>query len=61
MSEPDELIGFFVERLNGGGILITQTRTSDVVMGQATRRALGGYTDREALEEYLKDLVGELY
>lgn len=63
MSEDvgDQLFSFYVERLNGGGILVSQTRASDVVIGQITRRALGGISDRDALIEYLTELVDELY
>lgn len=61
MAEGDELIGFFVERLNDGGVLVTQTRRGDIARGAALRRGFGGHSDRRALNEYLMTLVHDVY
>lgn len=56
---PDELYSFAVEKLNGGGVLVTQIRRGDVPRGAPIRRAIGA--NEVALIEYLTELAREMY
>ena len=54
----DRLFGVYVERLNGGGVLVTQTRDGDAARGSYIRQA---FTSPKLFREAMGRLSNELF
>lgn len=55
----DTLNSFIVERMNGGGIVVTQNRSADAARGAPIRRAFSR-ADDPTLETFIGCLIEEM-